>query len=144
MPFTKYGVPVIAQLVGGTVECEITECQPLADGRFYLELKGLRRFKVGELTEQDGYRVAIPEVRPASLIMLVPLHLLISPSQASLPGFHCCLMRDPYRFYLFCKRPLPCHFPEHHNFKARFGNCLVQTCTAGSHKSDICAASSCS
>mmetsp|Transcript_14889 Transcript_14889/g.44946 ORF Transcript_14889/g.44946 Transcript_14889/m.44946 type:complete len:483 (+) Transcript_14889:291-1739(+) len=55
-----------APAAGGSVapiamECEITECQPLADGRFYLELKGLRRFKVGELTEQDGYRVAIPE-----------------------------------------------------------------------------------
>lgn len=94
---------VSISIVGGTVECEITECQPLADGRFYLELKGLRRFKVGELTEQDGYRVAIPEVHPASLITLVPLRSLISPSRAFLPGLHCSLKPDPHRFHLVAR-----------------------------------------
>lgn len=42
-------------------ECEITECQPLADGRFYLELRATRRFKVGRQEELDGYRVAVPQ-----------------------------------------------------------------------------------
>lgn len=58
------GGEVRCWLWGAAVECEITECQPLADGRFYLELKGLRRFRVGQQTEVDGYRVAVPEVPP--------------------------------------------------------------------------------
>lgn len=42
-------------------EAEITECQPLPDGRFYLEIEGRRRFRAAETWEQDGYRVARPE-----------------------------------------------------------------------------------
>ncbi|CAD7703384.1 unnamed protein product [Ostreobium quekettii] len=38
-------------------ECEITECEPLPDGRYYLEVVGRRRIQVQELWEQDGYRV---------------------------------------------------------------------------------------
>ncbi len=41
-------------------ECEILECQPQPDGRFYLEVVGRRRFRVGEAWEVDGYRVASP------------------------------------------------------------------------------------
>lgn len=41
-------------------ECEITECQPLPDGRYYLEIAGRRRFEPQDLAEQDGYRVARP------------------------------------------------------------------------------------
>ncbi|CAM6114139.1 unnamed protein product [Calypogeia fissa] len=39
-------------------EVEICECQPLADGRFYLEVEGRRRFNISRAWEQDGYRVA--------------------------------------------------------------------------------------
>ena len=63
-------------LSDAAVECEITECQPLADGRFYLELKGLRRFRASQQTELDGYRVAVPEVP----LLPPPLHSPASPS----------------------------------------------------------------
>ncbi|KAL5722963.1 hypothetical protein ACHQM5_006416 [Ranunculus cassubicifolius] len=39
-------------------EVEITECEPLPDGRFYLEVEGRRRFRIKRCWEQDGYRVA--------------------------------------------------------------------------------------
>lgn len=38
-------------------EVEITECQPLPDGRFYLEVEGRRRCSIRKFWEQDGYRV---------------------------------------------------------------------------------------
>lgn len=38
-------------------EVEITECEPLPDGRFYLEAEGRRRFNIFKSWEQDGYRV---------------------------------------------------------------------------------------
>lgn len=38
-------------------ECEIVECEPLADGRYFLEVIGRRRFDVLQLWEQDGYRI---------------------------------------------------------------------------------------
>eukprot|EP00210_Caulerpa_lentillifera_P008558 g8163.t1 len=38
-------------------ECEIVECEPLADGRYFLEVIGRRRFEVIEEWDQDGYRV---------------------------------------------------------------------------------------
>jgi len=41
-------------------EVEILECQPQPDGRFYLEVVGRRRFRVGQAWEVDGYRVASP------------------------------------------------------------------------------------
>eukprot|EP01024_Parvocaulis_polyphysoides_P054629 TRINITY_DN5527_c0_g2_i3.p1 TRINITY_DN5527_c0_g2~~TRINITY_DN5527_c0_g2_i3.p1 ORF type:complete len:479 (+),score=43.31 TRINITY_DN5527_c0_g2_i3:204-1439(+) len=39
-------------------EVQIRECQPLADGRFYLEVVGVSRIQIIENWEQDGYRVA--------------------------------------------------------------------------------------
>ena len=38
-------------------ECEIVECEPLPDGRYFLEVIGRRRFDVLESWEQDGYRM---------------------------------------------------------------------------------------
>ena len=42
-------------------EVEVTECEPLPDGRYYIEIVGRRRFKPQNSYEQDGYRVAKPE-----------------------------------------------------------------------------------
>lgn len=42
-------------------EVEILECDPLPDGRFYVEILGRRRFRPKEESEQDGYRVARAE-----------------------------------------------------------------------------------
>ena len=39
-------------------ECEVVECEPLADGRYFLEVVGRRRFDVLETWEQDGHRIA--------------------------------------------------------------------------------------
>ncbi|XP_010258246.1 PREDICTED: LON peptidase N-terminal domain and RING finger protein 1 isoform X1 [Nelumbo nucifera] len=39
-------------------EVEITECEPLPDGRFYLEVEGRRRFHILRSWDQDGYRIA--------------------------------------------------------------------------------------
>ncbi|XP_068655309.1 uncharacterized protein [Aristolochia californica] len=39
-------------------EVEITEFEPLPDGRFYLEVEGRRRFHILRSWDQDGYRVA--------------------------------------------------------------------------------------
>lgn len=39
-------------------EVEITECEPLPDGRFYIEVEGRRRFRILQSWDQDGYRVA--------------------------------------------------------------------------------------
>lgn len=39
-------------------EVEVTECEPLPDGRFYIEIVGRRRFAPRDPGEQDGYRVA--------------------------------------------------------------------------------------
>ncbi|KAK9996140.1 hypothetical protein SO802_020826 [Lithocarpus litseifolius] len=39
-------------------EVEITECEPLPDGRFYLEVESRRRFRIIQSWDQDGYRVA--------------------------------------------------------------------------------------
>ncbi|KAK8949135.1 hypothetical protein KSP39_PZI005043 [Platanthera zijinensis] len=39
-------------------EVEILECEPLPDGRFYLEVEGRRRFRILRSWDQDGYRVA--------------------------------------------------------------------------------------
>lgn len=49
------------QLSEVACEAEITECQPLPDGRYYIEVLGKRRFRPIETWEQDGYRVARPE-----------------------------------------------------------------------------------
>jgi Lon protease-like protein len=37
---------------------EITECEALPDGRFYLEVVGRRRCRIVSSEEQDGYRIA--------------------------------------------------------------------------------------
>lgn len=42
-------------------EVEVTECEPLPDGRYYIEIVGRRRFRPQDPQEQDGYRVARPE-----------------------------------------------------------------------------------
>ncbi|KAG5032184.1 hypothetical protein JHK85_016166 [Glycine max] len=39
-------------------EVEITECEPLPDGRFYIEIESRRRFRIIRSRDQDGYRVA--------------------------------------------------------------------------------------
>lgn len=50
-------------------EVEITECEPLPDGRFFLEVESRRRFRILNHWEQDGYRVAeiewVQDVCPA-------------------------------------------------------------------------------
>ncbi|XP_021733899.1 LON peptidase N-terminal domain and RING finger protein 1-like isoform X1 [Chenopodium quinoa] len=49
-------------------EVEITECEPLPDGRFYIEVEGRRRFRILRSWDQDGYRVAevewIRDIKP--------------------------------------------------------------------------------
>ncbi|KAJ3673029.1 hypothetical protein LUZ60_006403 [Juncus effusus] len=39
-------------------EVELIECEPLPDGRFYIEIEGRRRFRILSSWDQDGYRVA--------------------------------------------------------------------------------------
>ncbi|CAK9219340.1 unnamed protein product [Sphagnum jensenii] len=39
-------------------EVEISECEPVPDGRFLLEVLGRRRFRIIETWDQDGYRIA--------------------------------------------------------------------------------------
>ncbi|KAI7754209.1 hypothetical protein M8C21_008898 [Ambrosia artemisiifolia] len=39
-------------------EVEITDCEPLPDGRFFLEVESRRRFHILRNWDQDGYRVA--------------------------------------------------------------------------------------
>ncbi|KAK1385758.1 hypothetical protein POM88_023493 [Heracleum sosnowskyi] len=50
-------------------EVEITECEPLSDGRFFLEVESRRRFRILNHWDQDGYRVAeiewVQDVCPA-------------------------------------------------------------------------------
>ena len=54
-----------AQPSGGVypifVEASIEECEPQADGRFLLKLRGERAMRVSSLTETDGYRTAVAE-----------------------------------------------------------------------------------
>ncbi|KAG8652425.1 hypothetical protein MANES_06G089401v8 [Manihot esculenta] len=45
-------------IVDFACEVEITECEPLPDGRFYLEVESRRRFRILQSWDQDGYRVA--------------------------------------------------------------------------------------
>ncbi|KAM0937820.1 putative transcription factor C2H2 family [Dioscorea sansibarensis] len=50
-------------------EVEISECEPLPDGRFYLEVEGRRRFHILRSWDQDGYRVAevewVQDIQPS-------------------------------------------------------------------------------
>ena len=48
-------------------EVEIVECNCLPDGRFHIEVMGVRRFRVGRCEEQDGYRLAHAEYTPSLL-----------------------------------------------------------------------------
>ncbi|CAN0896029.1 LON peptidase N-terminal domain and RING finger protein 1 [Linum grandiflorum] len=50
--------PLTGVLADYACEVEITECEPLPDGRFYLEIESRRRFHVLRSWDQDGYRVA--------------------------------------------------------------------------------------
>lgn len=56
---------------------EIVECQPLPDGRFYLEVQGRRRFSIADSWEQvrgaPWPTVASPPARHALEIPLVPV-----------------------------------------------------------------------
>lgn len=66
----RFGMATVnqrSQLSAVACQCEILECLPLPDGRFYLEIEGKQRFKVVECWEQDGYRVARPEYFTDSL-----------------------------------------------------------------------------
>jgi Lon protease-like protein/tetratricopeptide (TPR) repeat protein len=45
------------KLEDAACEVEILDCEPLADGRYYLEIVGRERFKPYDLQELDGYRV---------------------------------------------------------------------------------------
>ncbi|XP_050222779.2 uncharacterized protein LOC126672874 [Mercurialis annua] len=45
-------------IVDFACEVEITECEPLPDGRFYLEVESRRRCRILRSWDQDGYRVA--------------------------------------------------------------------------------------
>ncbi|KAL3138492.1 hypothetical protein ABBQ32_006282 [Trebouxia sp. C0010 RCD-2024] len=60
----RFGMATVnqrSQLSPVACQCEILECLPLPDGRFYLEIEGKQRFRVVECWEQDGYRVARPQ-----------------------------------------------------------------------------------
>ncbi|KAF3437611.1 hypothetical protein FNV43_RR20367 [Rhamnella rubrinervis] len=58
----RMGMVVIDSTTGSLAdfacEVEITECEPLPDGRFYLEIESRRRFHIVRSWDQDGYRVA--------------------------------------------------------------------------------------
>nr|XP_010936520.1 LON peptidase N-terminal domain and RING finger protein 1 [Elaeis guineensis]XP_029123690.1 LON peptidase N-terminal domain and RING finger protein 1 [Elaeis guineensis] len=50
--------PTTGSIADFACEVEILECEPLPDGRFYLEVEGRRRFHILRTWDQDGYRVA--------------------------------------------------------------------------------------
>ncbi|KAJ7978461.1 LON peptidase N-terminal domain and RING finger protein [Quillaja saponaria] len=58
----RMGMVIIDSTTGAIAdfacEVEITECEPLPDGRFYLEIESRRRFRIIRSWDQDGYRVA--------------------------------------------------------------------------------------
>lgn len=58
----RMGMVIIDSATGSVAdvacEVEIVECEPLPDGRFYLEVIGRRRFRILQSWDQDGYRVA--------------------------------------------------------------------------------------
>ncbi|XP_059640835.1 uncharacterized protein LOC132282992 [Cornus florida] len=58
----RMGMVIIDSTTGSIAdfacEVEITECEPLPDGRFFLEVEGRRRFHILRTRDQDGYRVA--------------------------------------------------------------------------------------
>lgn len=58
----RMGMAVIDSATGSIAdyacEVEITECKPLPDGRFNVEVEGRRRFRILRSWDQDGYRIA--------------------------------------------------------------------------------------
>ncbi|KAK3026518.1 hypothetical protein RJ639_041815 [Escallonia herrerae] len=59
----RYRLLAIVDSTTGSVaeyacEVEITDCEPLPDGRFFLELESRRRCRILQNWDQDGYRVA--------------------------------------------------------------------------------------
>ena len=60
--FGMVGITQDRQLLPVATEVEILECQPLPDGRFYLEVIGRRRVRILSTEDQDGYRLARVEL----------------------------------------------------------------------------------
>ncbi|KAI4335956.1 hypothetical protein L6164_014548 [Bauhinia variegata] len=58
----RMGMVIVDSTTGSLAEfaceVEITECEPLPDGRFYIEIESRRRFRMIRSWDQDGYRVA--------------------------------------------------------------------------------------
>ncbi|XP_037421124.1 LON peptidase N-terminal domain and RING finger protein 1-like [Triticum dicoccoides] len=58
----RMGMVAIDSATGTVADCgcevEILECEPLPDGRFYLEVESSRRFRILRSWDEDGYRVA--------------------------------------------------------------------------------------
>ncbi|KAK7281788.1 hypothetical protein RIF29_10065 [Crotalaria pallida] len=58
----RMGMVIIESSTGSLAEyaceVEITECEPLPDGRFYIEIESRRRFRIIRSWDQDGYRIA--------------------------------------------------------------------------------------
>lgn len=58
----RMGMVIIDSTTGSVAdyacEVEITDCEPLPDGRFFLEVESRRRCRIIQSWDQDGYRVA--------------------------------------------------------------------------------------
>ncbi|KAK2981374.1 hypothetical protein RJ640_003334 [Escallonia rubra] len=58
----RMGMAIVDSTTGSVAEyaceVEITDCEPLPDGRFFLELESRRRCRILQNWDQDGYRVA--------------------------------------------------------------------------------------
>lgn len=61
--------PTTGSVADYACEVEITDCEPLPDGRFFLEVESRRRFHILRNWDQDGYRVAevewVKDISPA-------------------------------------------------------------------------------
>lgn len=60
----SFGMAVLSsssELHDAACAAEISECEPLPDGRFYIEIRGTKRFKPVDVDELDGYRTARPQ-----------------------------------------------------------------------------------
>ena len=60
--FGMVGITQDRQLLPVATEVEVLECQPLPDGRYYLEVIGRRRVRILSTEDQDGYRLARVEL----------------------------------------------------------------------------------
>ncbi|KAK3042727.1 hypothetical protein RJ639_000785, partial [Escallonia herrerae] len=58
----RMGMAIVDSTTGSVAEyaceVEISDCEPLPDGRFFLELESRRRCRILQNWDQDGYRVA--------------------------------------------------------------------------------------